>query len=94
MSAFVAIAIKNFGCDGGVDDIIMEYLDLPDIVKQNIKQNLMPYLGAIELDGYEPYKMRKMMIVGNTGKFKQTRSLISCFPNFLFVKRFSTELFI
>ena len=47
---------------------ILKRLDLPDSVKANLFSNLEPYLQAIEVSGYEKNKIRKMMIVGNTGK--------------------------
>ena len=46
---------------------ILERLDIPDTVKANLKVNLRPYLQAIEVSGYEKNKVRKLMIVGNTG---------------------------
>ena len=70
MSAFVAVAMKTVGCDDDFLALIMDFLDLPDFVKRNIPKNLIPYLRAIALDGYDTYKRRKMMIVGNTSKFK------------------------
>lgn len=67
MSAFIAIAIKTLKCDASTSEQLMDHLDLPDFVKQNIDKNIIPYLKAVEIDGYESYKMRKMMIVGNAG---------------------------
>ena len=46
---------------------ILERLDIPDTVKANLVVNLKPYLQAIEVSGYEKNKVRKLMIVGNTG---------------------------
>ena len=68
MSAFLAVAIITLKCGQDVVGGIMEHLDLPENVKENLDTNLMPYLRAIQLDGYETYKKRKMMIIGNTSK--------------------------
>ena len=46
---------------------ILPLLNLPDSVKQNLDQNLEPYLKAIELDGYDEQTIRKMMVMGNRG---------------------------
>ena len=77
MSRLIAVAIKNFGHGSRVFNIILEYLDLPDFVKQNIVKNIIPYLSAVELDGYDEYMIRKMMIIGNTSKFKHEQNV--CF---------------
>ena len=66
MSAILAIAIKTIGMEMNDSSLVMDKIDLPDFVKENMKDNLIPYLRAIQLDGYETYKKRKMMIVGNT----------------------------
>ena len=68
MSAFIAVAIITVEYENSIIDLIKDQLDLPDLVKQNLKTNLLPYLRAIQLDGYEKYKKRKLMIVGNTSK--------------------------
>ena len=47
---------------------ILNRLDIPDSVKANLMNNLEPYFQAIEVSGYEKNKVRKMMLVGNTGK--------------------------
>ena len=46
---------------------IIRSLDIPDTVKANLNVSLKPYLQAIEVSGYEKNKIRKLMIVGNTG---------------------------
>ena len=70
MSAFIAAASKTVGRDVDVSNLTMEYMALPDFVTQNLEQNLIPYLWAIALEGYEPHKKPKLVIVGNTGRFK------------------------
>ena len=56
------------GCKNEDAEKIEEYLDIPDFVKEDLSERLIPYLRAIQLDGYEKYKKRKLMIVGNTSK--------------------------
>ena len=68
MSAILASAIVTLEPEESIVDDIIEHMDLPEIVKENLDMNLIPYLRAIQLDGYETYKKRKMMIVGNTSK--------------------------
>ena len=46
---------------------ILKLLDLPDTVKQDLKNNLKRYLQAVNLSGIEKNTIRKMMVVGNTG---------------------------
>ena len=75
MSVFVAMAMEVVGYQGLLRQIIISCLDLPDNVKKNVKQNFIPYLHAVELDGYDEHTIRKMMIVGNTGKNYLTRQL-------------------
>ena len=72
MSAVIALAILVVGCNETFETDIRRYLYLPEIVKDNLPRNLIPFLEAIELDGYEERKIRKMMIVGNTGKIITT----------------------
>ena len=43
-------------------------LELPEAVKLTLKHNLKPYLEAIQIDGYEDKKKRKVFMLGNTGK--------------------------
>ena len=70
MSVFLGIAIKSLGCEKEYTEKIASYLDIPDFVKNNLSDRFIPYLRAIQLDGYEKYKKRKLMIVGNTSKLK------------------------
>ena len=63
MSAILASAIVTLEPEESIVDDIIEHMDLPEIVKENLDMNLIPYLRAIQLDGYETYKKRKMMIV-------------------------------
>ena len=68
--AMVKDMLDSHNQDGsGSDKLlpILEYLDIPDTVKANLMFNLKPYLQAIEVSGYEKNKVRKLMIVGNTG---------------------------
>ena len=74
-SAMIAVAMvkdmlysQNKDVSGpGKHRAILERLDIPDTVKANLTVNLKPYLQAIEVSGYEKYKVRKLMLVGNTG---------------------------
>ena len=69
MSVVLAVALVTTNDDKAKLDVLNDHLDIPDFVKQNLDKNLLPYLRAIQLDGYENYRKRKMMIVGNTGKY-------------------------
>ena len=68
MSVFVAMAMEVTGYQGLLRGAIISCLYLPENVKKNLTQNFIPYLHAVELDGYDEHTIRKMMIVGNTGK--------------------------
>ena len=43
-------------------------LDLPQMVQNNPKHMLKPYMNAVQLDGYQKTKKRKAFVIGNTGK--------------------------
>ena len=45
-------------------------LELPDYVKMNLKEALLPYLRGIGLFGYSSEQKRKVFALGNTGKSK------------------------
>ena len=68
MSLFIAMAMEAVGYQGFMRGTIISCLYLPEVVKKNLKQNFIRYLHAVELEGYDEHTIRKMMIVGNTGK--------------------------
>ena len=64
--------VKNMQEEGSFYDQnppIIELLDIPDVVKENLSTNLKPYLEGVNLSGIENKTIRKMMLVGNTGKY-------------------------
>ena len=68
MSAVTASALvveENKGLD--VRNILSN-LDVPDVVKMALRSNLKSYLEAIQVDGFEDKKKRKVYMIGNTGK--------------------------
>ena len=42
-------------------------LDLLQTTKNDLKNELLPFLKAIQLDGYQDHRKRKAFVVGNTG---------------------------
>ena len=46
---------------------ILNLLSIPEFVKEDLQGRFMPYLHAIELDGYDMRKIRKMIVLGNKG---------------------------
>ena len=54
---------------------ILNKLNLPDFVKQDIVGRIKPYLEAIEMDGCSKIKIRKVIVLGNKGNFKHKASL-------------------
>ena len=70
LSAIIAVALtKSAEYPPNHQDyqLILSHLDLPGNVKKDLKLNLGPYLQAVVLSGFEEKKMRKMMVMGNTG---------------------------
>ena len=66
-SALIATAklfVKNHHCD-----IKSVNLDMPVVVQDNLQQYLLPYLNAVELDGYQTKSTRKVFVIGNTGEY-------------------------
>jgi hypothetical protein len=49
-------------------DIKSVDLDMPVVVQDNLEQYLLPYLNAVELDGYQTKSTRKVFVIGNTGE--------------------------
>ena len=74
MSAIIATAYgqrKYHDAIGAFDGILEQYsdaLDLPSNVRTNLSDDLLPYLKAIQISGYESNKRRKVFVIGNTGK--------------------------
>ena len=54
---------------------ILNKMNLPDFVKQDIVGRIKPYLEAIEMDGCSKTKIRKVIVLGNKGIFKHIDSL-------------------
>ena len=50
-------------------DIKSINLDMPVVVQDNLVQYLLPYLNAVELDGYQTKNTRKAFVIGNTGEY-------------------------
>ena len=67
MSAIIAVALEIVQPNHPDKEEILHYVDLPDNIKRDLSSNLKLYLQAIELFGYEAKKIRKMMVMGNTG---------------------------
>ena len=47
---------------------ILKLLALPEFVKEDLMQRFIPYLRAVELDGYDNRIIRKMIVLGNKGR--------------------------
>ena len=47
---------------------ILKLLTLPEFVKEDLIQRFIPYLRAVELDGYDNRIIRKMIVLGNKGR--------------------------
>ena len=52
---------------------ILNKLNLPDFVKQDIVGRIKPYLEAIEIDGCSKIRIRKVIVLGNKGIFRYNR---------------------
>ena len=59
-SAFIAVNPSDL-------DITSVALELPTNIKTNMNEDLLPYLNAILISGYETNKTRKVFVMGNTG---------------------------
>ena len=46
---------------------ILSKLSLPPFIKEDLNSRLKPYLEAVQLDGYDKRKIRKMIMLGNKG---------------------------
>ena len=74
MSAIIATALvqrKHFSRDGKYDNLLESFdgkLDLPPNILSNLEEDLLPYLKAIQVNGYESKKHRRVFVIGNTGK--------------------------
>ena len=66
MSALIATAYIIVGGPETID--ILDELQIPDDVLENLEHKLQPLLEGIELGGYEGYKTRKVYVIGNKGR--------------------------
>ena len=79
MSAIIAIAFvrRRLFSKGGEYDNLLDNLDekleLPTNIISNLSDDLLPYLKAIQVNGYESNKRRKVFVMGNTGKKSKIR---------------------
>ena len=69
MSFIVAIALGMVEPNHQHKQQIFKLLTLPDFVKEDADQRLKVYLEAIQLDGYDEKKIRKMIVLGNKGSW-------------------------
>ena len=69
MSFIVAIAVGIVKPNYQHQQQIFKLLALPDFVKEDADQRLKVYLEAIQLDGYDEKKIRKMIVLGNKGSW-------------------------
>ena len=67
MSTIIAMGLVIVRPDDRLFATIASHLDLPDVIKGNLEERIIPYLQAIKLDGYDSKKKRKMFVIGNTG---------------------------
>ena len=51
-----------------ISDLADDRLQLPANVRTNPTDDLLPYLKAVQVSGYESNKRRKVFVIGNTGK--------------------------
>ena len=65
MSAIIGASFNAINPPGL--DISLFSLELPTNIKTNINEDLLPYLNAIQMSGYETNKTRKVFAMGNTG---------------------------
>ena len=74
MSAIIATAFVQRKYDSSaannekISDLVDDRLQLPANIRTNPTDDLLPYLNAVQVSGYESNKRRKVFIIGNTGK--------------------------
>ena len=74
MSAILATAFVQRKYDSSaanndtISDLLDDRLQLPANIRTNPTDDLLPYLNAVQVSGYESNKRRKVFVIGNTGK--------------------------